>query len=255
MHVWAHKNSVFEDNHSRFSSNCLTFYGLSLEVTNSSFSNNIAIFDISIIEAFMSGLTNFPDIAQLNPELGGALDFEGLNLIVNRSFFNGNTGFKGGAIFLNKYYFEFEQKVIIVESYFKENRAFNGAAIGFFDSLKAINAIILDCIISSNFGGAISVAYRYPTCYAFVKSSYGFNNTGFFGGVFEIINLNSLFSINDCFFEGNNGLDYKLQAGGGAVFALEGDSTTIVNTSNNLCFNNGLAITGTENKIMILFKF
>ena len=133
-------------------SNCISFYGLALDIINSTFINNIAIFDLSIIELFLSNITNLPDIAQLNPELGGAIDFEGLKLIVNQSFFVGNTGFKGGAIFLNKYYFDFEQNVIISESYFRENRGNNGAAIGFVYTLQSINAIIVDCIFISNFG-------------------------------------------------------------------------------------------------------
>ena len=36
-----------------------------------------------------------PDPAELNPEIGGALYFEGVNLLVNKSSFVGGTGFKG----------------------------------------------------------------------------------------------------------------------------------------------------------------
>ena len=94
-----------------------------------------------------------PDIAQLNPELGGILFFKGLELLINRSCFIGNTGFKGGSIYFSDYYyFEIAQRFVITESYFKGNRGNNGAAIAFSSDLKFFDAVVSFCLFISNYG-------------------------------------------------------------------------------------------------------
>jgi len=60
---------------------------------------------------FLSNELGVSDIAQLNPENGGILYFEGVNMLINRSCFIGSTGFKGGAIYVTSYALEINQNV------------------------------------------------------------------------------------------------------------------------------------------------
>lgn len=145
-------DSLFQDNHSRYLSNCLTFSGFSLILFNSTFINNTAIFSESMIQYFLSNIAGVPDIAQLNPEIGGILYFQGVNLTINVSCFIGGTGCKGGALYITSYSTEIIQNVIITESYFKGNRGNVGGAINFCIDLKIINATIDSCIFVSNIG-------------------------------------------------------------------------------------------------------
>lgn len=91
------------------------------------------------------------DIAQVNPELGASIYFAGVNLIVNSTYFEGNTGFKGGAIYLTTCPLEIKQNILITESKFNKNRGNFGGAINFSIYLKAIDAIIIYCIFSGNY--------------------------------------------------------------------------------------------------------
>lgn len=145
-------NSLFIDNHSQYSSNCLTFLGLSLNVTNCTFMNNTSIVAKEVINLFQSNSMAVSDVAQLNPELGASIYFQGLNLDVRISCFIGNTGFKGGAIYLTNYIQDFLQKIFISHCYFKGNRGNVGAAINFSINLKIIDALIFFCYFHSNIG-------------------------------------------------------------------------------------------------------
>ena len=97
-------------------------------------------------------MTTLPDIAQINPEIGGVLFFAGVNLFINISVFIGNTGFKGGAIYITTYDSNIIQNILIFESYFKGNRGNVGGAINFCINLISINAVISFCIINANLG-------------------------------------------------------------------------------------------------------
>ena len=129
-------------------------------MSNSTFINNSAIFDILIVQQFLSKVTGLPDIVQLNPELGGTLSFQGLNLIVNRSCFIGGTGFKGGAIYVNSYVTDIHQNVLISECYFKANRGNVGGAINFSINLKTIDAVIAFCIFVANIGKSLNSCHH-----------------------------------------------------------------------------------------------
>lgn len=148
-------DSFFFDNHGRYFSNCMNFRGESLKIQNSTFINNTAIFDSEIVKLFLSKLTGLPDIAELNPEIGGILYFEGVSLFINRSCFIGGTGFKGGAIYITSNTMDLKQNVLIFESYFKKNRGNVGGAINFSVNLKMIDAIINFCLFISNLGKSI----------------------------------------------------------------------------------------------------
>ena len=91
-----------------------------------------------------------PDIVQLNPENGGVLYFQGVNLLINRSVFIGNTGYKGGAIYITTYYFDVLQNIMFTQSCFKANRGSEGGVINFPLNLNSINAVISFCIFISN---------------------------------------------------------------------------------------------------------
>ena len=104
------------------------------------------------MELFLSDVTGLPDIAELNPEIGGSLSFQGQNMRVNISCFIGGTGFKGGAIYVNSYETDLYQTVLISESYFKGNRGNVGGAINFSINLKWIDAVIAFCIFIANVG-------------------------------------------------------------------------------------------------------
>ena len=150
-------DSIFIENHSRYSSNCISFVGFSLKINNSTFINCSGIFDNSIILLFLSGITGLPDPAELNPEIGGSVSFHGAILEVNRSCFMGSTGFKGGAIYVDAYELPLTQNVLIVESYFKGNKGNVGGAVAFSIGLKWINAVINACIFISNLGKSIYI--------------------------------------------------------------------------------------------------
>ena len=92
------------------------------------------------------------DIAQINPEVGGVLYFQGVSLNVNNSFFEGNTGFKGGALYITPYNSDVQQDILIYESYFKGNRGNVGGAINFSINLKMMEALIAFCIFNANNG-------------------------------------------------------------------------------------------------------
>ena len=100
----------------------------------------------------MSGVTSLSDIAQLNPEIGAAIYFQGVTLYVSKTYFLGNTGFKGGAIYITTYPLEANQNVIISECYFYGNRGNVGGAINFCSDLKIIDAVIVFCIFVANIG-------------------------------------------------------------------------------------------------------
>ena len=103
------------------------------------------------------GLT---DIAQLNPELGASVYFQGVNMFINRSCFKYNTGFKGGALYITSSALERQQTVSIVESYFKGNRGNVGGGINFSIYLKRINSTIISSIFHSNSGKSIQALYN-----------------------------------------------------------------------------------------------
>lgn len=123
-----------------------------MQITNSTFINNSAIFDSDIVALFLSGLTGLPDIANLNPELGGALYFAGVSLLINQSFFFGGTGFKGGAVYLTSYASDIKQSAVITECYFQNNRGNLGGAINFSTNLKNIDALIIFGVFFGNIG-------------------------------------------------------------------------------------------------------
>lgn len=133
-------------------SNCLTFFGLSLSIINSSFINNTSIWSQEIIDLFLSERMGVNDIAQLNPELGAAVYFGGVNLFINKSYFSGNTGFKGGALYLTSYILDIKQNVLISECIFNKNRGNVGGAINFSINLKIIDIAIIWCIFKNNIG-------------------------------------------------------------------------------------------------------
>ena len=126
-----------------------------MKIINSTFSRNIAIFDQSIIDLFLSKITGVPDVVQLNPENGGILYFQGANLYINQSFFSENTGFKGGAIFISEYAYDITQNIIISESYFKANRGNTGGVIDFPLTLVSLNAVMIFCIFNGNIAKSI----------------------------------------------------------------------------------------------------
>ena len=101
---------------------------------------------------FLSNELGFSDIAQLNPENGGILYFEGVNMLINVSCFIGSTGFKGGAIYVTSYALEINQNVLISECYFKENRGNVGGVINFCINLDWIDAVITFCVFVANLG-------------------------------------------------------------------------------------------------------
>ena len=150
------QDSIFIENHGRFFSNCLYFSGFSIAVSNSTFINNTAIFDISIVQLFLSQVTGLPDIAEIGPEIGGSLSFQGVNMVVNSSCFIGGTGFKGGAIYVNSYSTAVHQYVLISECYFKGNRGNAGGAINFSINLKWIDAVVAFCVYIANIGKSIA---------------------------------------------------------------------------------------------------
>ena len=104
------------------------------------------------MDLFLSNITGVPDVVQLNPENGGVLYFQGMNLLINRSVFIGNTGYKGGTIYITSYYFGTAQNILLTENYFKQNRGNVGGVIGFPMNLNAFDAVISFCIFVSNIG-------------------------------------------------------------------------------------------------------
>lgn len=154
------QDCIFIENHGRYFSNCLHFSGLNIIVSNSTFINNTAIFDISIVILFLSKVTGLPDIAEIGPEIGGSLSFQGVNMVVNGSCFIGGTGFKGGAIYINSYDTVVLQNVLICNCYFKGNSGNAGGAINFSINLKWIDAVVAFCVYIANVGKSI-VNYYY----------------------------------------------------------------------------------------------
>lgn len=154
------RNCYFLENHSRFSSNCLTYLGNEINIYNTTFSNNTSIFSLEIINLFSSGLTGLPDIAQVNQEIGGCFYFAGMKLIANRSIFINSTGFKGGAIFLTHYSIaNTKQDVMITECYFKLNRGNFGGALSFPQYLQNIDILVIFCVFSGNFGRSKIISF------------------------------------------------------------------------------------------------
>lgn len=122
-----------------------------MNVYNSTFINNTAIFSQETMKLFFSGLTGLPDIAQVNPEMGGSIFFAGIKLTINQSIFINSTGFLGGALYITKYsIFNIKQDVLITECYFKFNRGHQGGTIGFSNSLNMIDALIVFCVFNGN---------------------------------------------------------------------------------------------------------
>lgn len=144
----------------------MNFKGETIKIQNSTFINNTAIIDISIIELFMSNITGLPDIAEINPEIGGILYFEGVELLINRSCFIGSMGFKGGAIYVAPYNGEIKQNVLITECCFKKNRGNVGGAINFSVNLKFIDAIVAFTVFASNIGKSKDIIY-FEKCLCF----------------------------------------------------------------------------------------
>lgn len=125
-------------------------------MTNCTFLNNTSIVAKDVIDLFNTNYMKVPDIAQINPEIGASIFFQGLNLFINITVFIGNTGFKGGAIYLSDYFWDLHQNVYIVNCYFKGNRGNVGAAINLSIYLKFIDTLLLYCIFHSNIGKSIN---------------------------------------------------------------------------------------------------
>ena len=104
---------------------------------------------------FLLGSSGVPDIAQLNPELGASIYFQGVNLFINRSFFKNNTGFKGGALYIVTTPLNLHQNVLITECNFNGNRGNVGASINFSIYLRNITSTINSSIFYSNIGKSI----------------------------------------------------------------------------------------------------
>lgn len=230
-------NSIFNNNHCRYFSNCLGFSGKSLKIYNSSFINNSAIFSVEMERLFLSKITGVDDIAMLNPEVGGNLYFSGIQLTIEKSVFLGGTGFKGGAIYITAYFIEIYQSVLISQSLFKYNRGNIGGVINFSLFLHWIDAVINSCVFISNIGksgGVVGYEYHKPQCHVLVVDSYGFNNTAMFAGFANIETIDALCTFRNCFFEGNIGYSFLLKVGGGAVIGGKGLGSSLTLTQN--CF-------------------
>ena len=74
--------------------------------------------------------------------LGGSLSFEGENLMIYNSFFEGNNGESGGGILLEPSEFTSSSDIIIQSNWFKQNYAYCGGAIGFLGRFDEINAFL-----------------------------------------------------------------------------------------------------------------
>ena len=118
---------------------------------------------------FLSNELGFSDIAQLNPENGGILYFEGVNMLINVSCFIGSTGFKGGAIYVTSYALEINQNVLISECYFKENRGNVGGVINFCINLDWIDAVITFCVFVANLGKSKKIIFLILIIFFFIS--------------------------------------------------------------------------------------
>lgn len=148
-------NSIFIDNHSKYGSNCLTFSGINLNIFNSSFINNTSIWTEEIIQLFESTIMGVTDVSHLYPELGASVFFAGVDLLVDQSYFFGNTGFKGGCIYVTSCILDLKQNVLISETMFKNNRGNVGGAINLSINLKVIDTSIIFCVFQGNNGKSI----------------------------------------------------------------------------------------------------
>ena len=118
---------------------------------------------------FLSNELGVSDIAQLNPENGGILYFEGVNMLINVSCFIGSTGFKGGAIYVTSYALEINQNVLISECYFKENRGNVGGVINFCINLDWIDAVITFCVFVANLGKSKKIIFLILIIFFFIS--------------------------------------------------------------------------------------
>jgi len=82
-------------------------------------------------------------------DLGSCFDFEGSNLFVNSSYFKNNSGYLGGAIFINGN-IEGIANFVVQMCIFMENFAYLGGALGFSSNLKFLNSIIENSLFINN---------------------------------------------------------------------------------------------------------
>jgi len=70
-----------------------------------------------------------------NLEIGGTLEFHGAYLYMNSTVCSSNTGFRGGAIYFNRFYHK-SQMVLVENCFFASNFASNGGVFGFDQFLE-----------------------------------------------------------------------------------------------------------------------
>ena len=99
------------------------------------------------------------DVAHIYPELGASIFFAGVDLLLKQSFFSGNTGFKGGSVYVTSCSLDIKQNVLITECLFKKNRGNVGGAINFSVNLKFINAVVAYTVFVSNIGKSIQYIF------------------------------------------------------------------------------------------------
>lgn len=95
------------------------------------------------------------DVAHIYPELGASIFFAGVDLFLKQSFFSGNTGFKGGSVYVTSCSLDIKQNVLISESIFEKNRGNVGGAINFSVNLKIIDVTIILSIFKENNGKSL----------------------------------------------------------------------------------------------------
>ena len=155
----------FIDNQSDYDSNCITFEGFNLTMTSKYRENSqfISFYHLDVRMINNSPLNYFEkDPTWL--KMGSALTHKGEQLFLTSSFFQGNYGKYGGALFFESGGHS-SQIVQIKNNYFKENFAYCGGAMSFYGSFFQFYAFITENFFYKNWAICNFITFLLPFNY------------------------------------------------------------------------------------------
>lgn len=144
------KNSTFEENHSKFKSNCIYFIGENFSIYDSFFGNNYPAYDYYDLNPDFPYDKSFP--YQAHEENAGAIFSSAHYMLMNSCYFFNNSNMNGGGIFLNKHSQSDSQYFLIEETIFHKNQAGeSGASLYLAEDIGKIIGNIIKCVFLKNY--------------------------------------------------------------------------------------------------------
>lgn len=145
-------DSIFNDNKSKFHSNCIYFLGTKLSVINSIFKRNNGAFDY--IDYHPPELLKSQSVVKFHNQNGGAILTLAKNIEIINCWFLNNSNRIGGAIYLRKNpnTLRMESQTLLIDNViFEKNIAGETGVVALDCDIEYINGNISESIFLENF--------------------------------------------------------------------------------------------------------